>query len=70
MKVERFSSKSGFMVYLTQNANNQINRVEQRGDVIKSYAYYAGNRKGSPCTASKYRDASLAIINEVNQALA
>jgi len=69
MKVERFSS-NGVMVYLAQNTNNQINRVEQSGDVLKSFAYYAGNRKGSPCTARKYRDASLEFINKVNQALA
>ena len=69
MKVERFSSK-GFIVYLTQNTDNLITRVEQRDDVLKSYCYYAGNRKGSPCTASKYRDDSLAFINKVNQLLA
>ena len=68
MKVERFSSK-GFMVYLTQNSNNLINRVEQRGDIIKRYSYYEGKSKGKPCTARKYKDDCLTFINEVNNAL-
>jgi hypothetical protein len=68
MIIERFSSK-GFMVYLTQDSNNLINRVEQKGDVLKSYVYYAGNSKGNPCTAKKYRDNSLAFINKINTAL-
>ena len=67
MKIERFSNK-GFMVYLTQNSN-LINRVEQRGDILKRYSYYAGKSKGKPCTAKKYRDDCLTFINEVNNAL-
>lgn len=69
MKIERFSSKD-FMVYLTQNSNNLIIRVEQRGDILKRYTYYVGGKsKGKPCTARKYRDDCLKLINEVNNAL-
>jgi hypothetical protein len=68
MKAERFTDK-GFMVYLI-NINALIRRVETRGEVFKIFTYYEGQSKGVPCTAKKYKESALMLIDEINQALA